>query len=234
MTPIWLERLLALQEKDLRKRDLNAKLAAIPQDLHEAEERKKVLTAGITSARQQYDAVLLAIKKLESEISAVEAENLRLQQQSALVRSNEEYQAMLATVARNKEIISGKEEETLALYDESVEVQKNAAEIEHSNRAAIASVDDEIAELQEFETTLKNSIAALAQERTAMLTGIPQTVIDRYQRILPRCRFAVAAADSGTCANCHMKITMQTVNELKKSGFAECDNCQAFVYYAGE
>ena len=234
MTPVWLDKLLALQQQDLRKRDFDAKLAAIPQDLHEAAERKKLLNAGITAARQEADAVLLAIKKLESEIAAVEAENLRLQQQSALVRSNEEYHAMLATVGRNKEIISGKEEEALELYDRSVEAQKNAAEIEYSNNAVIASVDDEIKELQEFENTLKNSIAALAEERPAMLAGIPQNILDRYTRILPRCRFAVAAADSGSCTNCHMKITMQTVNELKKSGFAECDNCQAFVYYAGE
>ena len=67
-----------------------------------------------------------------------------------------------------------------------------------------------------------------------MLTGIDADVLGRYGALLGgrNPTVPVVALDGESCGNCHLAITPQTINVLKRGDVGVCDNCQHFIYDA--
>ena len=118
MATLWLRALLELQKLDLRLRDLESRLKLLPREMNDMLAKRDALAASTKAAQDEVRRIELAIKNGESGIESLQKENLKLQQQSALVKNNKEYQAMLAAVEQNKQKIGELEEKTLILMDE--------------------------------------------------------------------------------------------------------------------
>ena len=97
-----LNSLLALQELDLKLRNLEARLKMLPKEMKSLIVKRDELLAGTAAAADKVRKIELAIKDTEGKIAGIEEENRKLQQQSSLVKKNTEYQAMLAAIENNK------------------------------------------------------------------------------------------------------------------------------------
>ena len=229
----WLGKLLALQKIDLRLRDMKLKLAALPKEKAENQQRAAALQGEIDSAADNCRRLKLECAKKQSDIDREEAEIRRLQQQSAMVKSNDEYQAMLAQIERGKGKISDFADELLELFDQSESAEKELKRVTAENSSSLAIVNDEMAELTSFGETLAQEIAELEKASANQSTTLPPEILNRYRRLLARRDIPNPAAqydNSGSCPVCHMKLTLQTLNLLQKSGIVECENCQGIVY----
>ena len=234
MAVIWLEKLLKLQELDLRSRDLEARLQLLPREMSDMVAKRDAFAASTKAAQDAVRKIELAVKSGESGIESLQKENLRLQQQSALVKNNKEYQAMLAAVEQNKVKIGALEEKTLLLMDELDAARKNASKVAADNAAATAALKAEFDELFAFSGEVKKEIAKLKTERPELLRDIDAETLRRYMALLggKKPTTPVVAVENGICGNCFLKVTPQTLNQLKKGEVAVCDNCQHFIYDA--
>lgn len=234
MAVVWLENLLKLQELDLRLRDLETRLQLLPREMRDMVAKRDALAAATKAAQDAVRKIELAIKSGESGIESLQKENLKLQQQSALVKNNKEYQAMLAAVEQNKLKIGELEEKTLLLMDELDAARKNAVKVAGDNSAAIASLKAEFDELMAFSGEVKAEIARLQAERPERLRDIGADTLRQYTSLLggKKPGVPVVAVENGICGNCFLKLTPQTQNLLKKGEVAVCDNCQHFIYDA--
>ena len=226
--------LLDLQALDMRMRDLELRKTSIPKELDNILARRDKLNAATAAAAEQVKKLELAIKSDESRIQALNDESTKLQQQSALVKKNNEYQAMLAGIAQNKQKISDIEEGLLIKFDELEELKKSADQIKRANAAELRSARQEFEELLAFSKTCDAEIVKLRKERPAKLNGISSELLSRYERLLRgKDKGApVVQIDNGSCGNCHMKVTLQTMNQLSKGELESCDNCQHLLYAA--
>ena len=231
---LWLKALLELQKLDLRLRDLESRLKLLPREMNDMLARRDALAASTKAAQDEVRKLELAVKNGESGVEALQKENLRLQQQSALVKNNKEYQAMLAAVEQNKLRIGELEEKTLLLMDELDAARTRAVKVSGDNRAATAMLKTEFDELFAFSGEVKQEIARLKERRPAMVKHIDADVLGRYTALLGGRNPTVplVALDGGSCGNCHLSVPPQTVNELKRGEVAVCDNCQHFLYDA--
>ena len=234
MAVMWLENLLKLQELDLRLRDLETRLQLLPREMSSMVAKRDALAAATKAAQDAVRKIELAVKSGESGIEALQKENLKLQQQSALVKNNKEYQAMLAAVEQNKAKIGELEEKTLVLMDELDAARKNAAKVARDNAASTAALKAEFDELFAFSSEVKKEIAKLKAERPEHLHDIDAETLRRYTMLLggKNPTTPVVAVENGICGCCHLKVTPQTLNQLKKGEVAVCDNCQHFIYDA--
>lgn len=234
MAVVWLENLLKLQELDLRLRDLETRLQLLPREMRDMVAKRDALTASTKAAQDAVRKIELAVKSGESGIEALQKENLKLQQQSALVKNNKEYQAMLAAVEQNKLKIGALEEKTLLLMDELDAARKNAVKVASDNAAATAALKAEFDELLAFSGEVKAEIARLQAERPERLRNIDAETLRRYTALLggKKPTVPVVAVENGTCGNCFLKVTPQTLNSLRKGEVVVCDNCQHFLYDA--
>ena len=226
--------LLKLQTLDMRCRDLKLRGISIPKELDKILARRDTLNAATAAAADKVKKMELAIKAREGEIQTLNAESAKLQQQSAQVKKNNEYQAMLAGIAQNKAKIGAIEEDLLVKFDELEALKAEADRIKRTNNAELRSARQEFEELLGFSKTCEAEVAKLQKERPALLSGIPVNLLSRYERLLKgKDQGApVVQLENGCCGNCHMKVTLQTLNQLSKGELESCDNCQHLIYSA--
>ena len=232
MAPVWLNALLKLQEVDLRKRDLETRLALLPKEMNALIAKRDALRGETAAAIEALRKAESAIKGHESAIEALQEENRRLQQQTALVKKNNEYQAMLASIETNRKRVGDHESEIILLLDEAEKLRAAARRVKTENDAAIRNLKSEFDELYAFSGEVKREIAQLAARREECLRGVDADVLRRYQQLLAgRGGGApVARLDGGSCSNCHLKVIPQSANLLQKGEVIFCDNCQHFLY----
>ncbi|MBQ6352051.1 MAG: hypothetical protein IJJ28_02140 [Lentisphaeria bacterium] len=234
MAVVWLEKLLKLQEIDLRLRDLEARLRLLPREMSDMVAKRDALAAATKAAQDAARKVELAVRSGESGIESLQRENLKLQQQSALVKNNKEYQAMLAAIEQNKLKIGELEERTILLMDDLDAARKSAAKVASDNAAATAALKAEFDELFAFSSEVKKEIAKLQAARPEFLHEIDADTLRQYNVLLGgrTPSTPVVEVENGICGNCHLKVTPQTLNLLRRGDVATCDNCQHFIYDA--
>lgn len=226
--------LLKLQAEDMRARDLNIRLVSIPKELDKIIARRDQITAVNNAAAEKVKKMELAIKSAESSIQLLNAESTKLQQQSALVKKNNEYQAMLAGIQQNKEKIAGIEEDLLLKFDQLELLKAEADKVKRSNAVEMRAARTEFEELLEFSKSCKAELARLKAARPALAEKVHPEMLSRYERIL-KGRDAgepLVKVENGSCGHCHMKVTLQTLNQLSKGELETCDNCQHLLYQA--
>ncbi|MBE6364166.1 MAG: hypothetical protein E7053_00270 [Lentisphaerae bacterium] len=232
MTDPDLEALLILQEADLRRKGMEKRLELLPREMDAIIARRDKLNASTAAAQELLKKEELAVKKCEAEIARLTEESQKLQQQSALVKKNNEYQAMLGQIADNKRKIGSLEEEVLEKFDKVAELKENAEKIKRANALELRNARAEFEELLAFSKTVKGEIAKAVADRPALTANVRDELLSTYNRLLKgkEGTAPLTKLDNGCCGNCHMKVTMQTANELSKGKIEHCDNCQHLLY----
>ena len=232
MTDPHLEALLILQEADLRRKGMEQRLQLLPKEMDAIIARRDKLNAATAAAAEEFKKEELAIKKCESEIARLTEESQKLQQQSALVKKNNEYQAMLGQIADNKRKIGELEEQLLIKFDLVAELKEKADAVKRANASALRNARTEFEELLAFSKSVKAEIAKAIADRPALTANVRDDLLGVYNRLLKGKDNTppLTKLDNGCCGNCHMKVTLQTANELSKGKIESCDNCQHLLY----
>ena len=232
MTDPNLEPLLILQEADLRRKGMEQRLVLLPKEMDAIIARRDKLNASTAAAAELLKKEELAVKQCESEIARLTSESQKLQQQSALVKKNNEYQAMLGQIADNKRKVGELEELLLEKFDKVAELKENAEKIKRANAMELRNARTEFEELLEFSKTVKAEIAKAISDRPALTANVSDALLTAYNRLLKSKDGSapLTKLDNGCCGNCHMKVTLQTANELSKGKIEHCDNCQHLLY----
>lgn len=232
MAARWAEALLKLQRVDLKIRELEARLALLPKEMTELKNKRDAAVAEVNAAASAAKKIELERKGVESEIEKLNAENKRLQQQSAMVKKNTEYQAMLGTIALNEKKVGDLESRELELMDRFEEARKAYRKIRQDNEAAVNAIRAEFDELVAFAGDLKKEIAQLKEERPADIRGVDGETLARYNRLLAG-KDGIAPlvrVENEICGSCHLRVTRQALTNMQKGAVTSCENCMHFIY----
>lgn len=232
MTDPSLEALLILQDADLRRKGMEQRLQLLPKEMDAIIARRDKLNASTAAAAEELKKEELAVKQCENEIARLTADSQKLQQQSALVKKNNEYQAMLGQIADNKRKIGEIEEQLLEKFDKVAELKEKAEKVRRANALELRNARSEFEELLEFSKNVKAEIAKAISDRPALAANVRDELLTTYNRLLKGKDNTppLTKLDNGCCGNCHMRVTMQTANELSKGKIEHCDNCQHLLY----
>ena len=232
MAARWAEALLKLQTVDLKIRELESRLSLLPKEMEGLTKKRAAAVSAVNDAATAAKKVERDRKAVESEIQALNAENRRLQQQSAMVKKNNEYQAMLGTIALNTKKISDLESREIELMDSFEAAKKHYQDVKRDNTATVNTLRSEFEELIAFANDLKKEIATLKEERPADIRGVDAETLSRYQRLLAG-KDGVAPlvkVENEICGGCHLKLTRQTLTNLQKGAVICCENCMHLIY----
>lgn len=228
----WIVNLLALQEQDMRIRNLEIKLKTIPVERANLVAEFESVKKALAEAKSDLQKSELELKKLEADAVAASEAMKKLQIHSVSIKKNTEYQAMLAEIDTCKKRISDIESAQLELMD-VIEAKKNtlrdATKSYNTTGRAVQS------ELREFET-LKTDIQKEIEERTALAkhleTKVEMNALGIYKRLLSGGKGEPLSEirSGGMCSNCSLKLTPMTLNQAAKGVMATCDNCSHMLY----
>ena len=227
----WITDLLALQEIDMRIRGLKTRLTIIPDEISKLDKELAIEKSKLDHAKESFVGIELEIKKTESGIRDQNETMKKYHTQSAQIKKNDEYRAMMKEIDNVKNKISDIETEQLG-YMEKIEVAKNAFKSEEKLfRDREKAITDEKNELKDLDGKLKTEIEKQNSIREEFSVKISPDLISIYKRLLSK-KTGTPLVDvhQGICGNCHLKLTPQTVNSVRKEAQVFCDNCGHLLY----
>ena len=163
----WITDLLALQDLDLKIRNLNLRIDTIPSEKKRLDSLVKDAVSDVEVAKDGLRRIERAIKENEGEIEKLNEASRKLLTQSAMVKKNNEYQAMMADIEAKKNAVSDIETKILELLDQAESAQQGIAAAEKELAVTQKSVKAEMADLVELKQELEEDIGEKLKLRKA-------------------------------------------------------------------
>ena len=229
-----IEKLLVLQDRDLRLLALRKDLERIPLEEEGARSRLAGDEKRLADAREALRENEVAIKNFELDTETRRTTIARLKTQQFETRKNEEFAAISNEIERYTEEISKLEDEELELMEKGDQLRAAIKEAETKLAATQKLVDEELAALGKKKEAARTQVSEVENERKSQAKRIDSGALSLYERILKKKgdRAVVPLpADSGMCGGCHMKLTTATMHDVKaEKQITHCENCGRMLY----
>lgn len=232
-----LEKLLILQDRDIRSRSLEAQLRAVPQEMVLVEQKIAREKAAIDDAKTELKELETKKKLLETEIGVAEGKLAKYRTQQSQVRKNDEYQALGHEIETTEAAIGALEEQELVVMYEIDEAKKRFAAAEAELKANISGHEERIRTLLEREKNLSEELKSAQAEVASAREPVGESRLKIYDRIAARNMPAVVAVSAGKCGGCHLKVSSEVESAARGKGadanapLPTCDQCGRIVYW---
>jgi predicted nucleic acid-binding Zn-ribbon protein len=236
LTPV-LEKLLILQDRDTRRRGLEAQLRGIPQEIALVEQKIAGEQAAIDAAKVEIRELESKKKLMETEIGVAEGKLGKYRTQQSQVRKNDEYQALGHEIESTEAAIGTLEEQELTVMYAIDEAKKKFAAAEAGLKANISGHQARIKTLREREANLAEELKMAQAEVAVAREPIGEPRLKVYDRIAARNMPAVVAVTAGKCSGCHLKVSSEVESAARGKGadattpLPTCDQCGRIVYW---
>jgi uncharacterized protein len=232
-----MEKLLILQDRDIRRRWLEAQLRAIPQEIVLVEPKIAAEKAAIDTAKTEVKELETKKKLLETEIGVAEGKLAKYRTQQSQVRKNDEYQALGHEIETTEAAIGVLEEQELAVMYAIDDAKKKFTAAEVELKTNISGHEGRIRTLRERETNLTAELATAQAEVASARGPVGEPRLKVYDRIAVRNMPAVVAVSGGKCGGCHLKVSSEVESAARGKGadgnapLPTCDQCGRIVYW---
>ena len=227
-----LEKLLLLQDRDQKIRQIQLEVKTLPQQRKNLEAQLAANAATLESLKQRARQLEIERKKLELDVGTRQNSISRLKTQQYETRKNDEFQAMGHEIERYEKEIVQLEDQELELMEQADKLKSEISIQEKMAAAGRDSVNRQLVDLDQKAKTLEARLGDLAKEREQLATTIDEDVLYRYERLFSsKGDAAVVAVEHGVCTGCHMKVTTQTAVRAKSdSEIVSCEQCGRILY----
>ena len=230
-----LERLVELQRLDSEIAEVEAAAAAIPGVIRRIEEQLMKAKAALDAVTAETDRMTKLRRQQERELEEVTDQLKKRQSRLFEIKTNQEYSAVLKEIEGLKHKVSVLEEAILVLLDQiEVELKALAEEeqrVRSSEAEALRDTQRKEAELRQ----LRGRLSELQGARKGRSKDVESSLLQQYLRLLKsRAGRAVAPVRDGSCEGCHVALTPQLYNEVRRNEeILTCERCGRILYWRG-
>lgn len=230
-----LEGLVELQGLDAEIAEFDAAAAAIPVQIRMMEQQ-------LTQAKAALDAATVEVEKLqklrrqkERELDEAGGEFKKRQGRLYEIKTNQEYTATLKEVEGLKQKISALEEEILVRLDDIDGAVKIRDQEEAKVRVTQAEFLKNKQQREDELLKLQSRLSILRKARERRSGSVETSLLQLYLRLLKsRDGLAVAQATGRSCEGCHVTLTHQLYNEVRRNEeIRTCEGCGRILYWKG-
>ena len=213
-----LQNLIDLQHVDIRLTDVHARLAKFPKKLADSDARIAASKAEVDTTKAAQLANLKDRKKFELDVESWKDRARKYRDQTSQVKTNEAYRALQHEVEGAEQEIAKAEDRLLEQmvaseeYDRRIKTADAALkEVEQIERVQRSTVEADRAVAQK-------ELAELEAERGRATAGIPENLLDHYDRIVKKHHgVALAEVRDEKCTACGMRIRPHVFQEMRRS-----------------
>jgi len=227
-----LEALIALQEKDRR-------LSRLARDLRDVPQRRAHLETLREDRRQtvakSHDDVLkanAAIKQVEIEVEDYKTRIARFRQQQFEIKTNDEYRALEKEIREHEGKIREREDREIEFMERAEEARAVLTQCERDQKESERRIEEDLRALDVRARELEAESESVRAARAEAARGIEPAWLERYDRLLKHHGdTALASVENGACGGCHMKLTPQTSNDVRRGEWVvACGFCGRLLY----
>jgi predicted nucleic acid-binding Zn-ribbon protein len=228
------EALLALQEDDLKIREIEDQIRALDPQLAEFDRRKEQAVAAIARA----ETAVQAEEKKQRDIQGRLAQHRQMQERNLHqledVKRMREATAATAQVEATRRMMAEDESELAILgrrlqeMNAQVTASKQAlGELEEEQRAARP-------EIEEKRSALQTQLDEAQRDRSGRAGAVSRPMLGKYDRIRGKRARALYALRGGSCGHCDTAVPLQRRNIMAGNGQIEvCEACGVLLYAEG-
>ena len=227
-----IEKLLTLQDRDQRLRSFQQELAHLPEERKAREKQIADSSAQLEQSKIRAREIEIEKRNLEIEAQAKRDSITRYKQQQLQTRKNEEYAALAHEIEAAEKAITTLEDRELDLMEDLEKLVPQIAAAEKLHAEERNKIENLLAALDGKKTNLETRIAELKSEHELLAKALDEDVLDIYLRIFKtKHGTAVAPLEHEVCMGCHMKVTAQTVVQVRGAReIVHCPQCGRILY----
>jgi len=231
-----LKALEALQQVDLKIRDLSAEAESHPARLRQIEAERNQAKAHLDQSRGRLADNERARRQNEQLLQLEKDKVRKWESRLNELKTPREYAALAREldIAKKTNLTADEEIKKLALEYGEIRRAVDAAEQALQEKEAV--VEREGAEIKGVLAGVESQVNELEAERKRLLELCDRSLVSRYERIRKqRGGLAVVPVVAGTCKGCQRNIPPQMANNLITGNeILTCPNCHRFIYAAEE
>lgn len=231
MTPI-IEKLLCVQDADIRLLRMSRELTDIPSRKKDIEARLGGHHAAVAAARETLKARQTDMRGLEGEIETHKAQIRKLREQQMQLKSNKEFKAMDLEIEVVQDRIRGVEEKVLTLMEAVEAAQQDIRLAEEGLKKEENALQADLKLMSQRAAEVEAEMARLQTERNSLAEQVDAKWLRSYERIFKNKKdLVVFPVVNGICGGCHMKLPPSTIHAARKpSDVVVCDHCGKILY----
>jgi uncharacterized protein len=228
------EALLALQQDDLKIREIESQMRELDPQLADLDKRRDQAAAALARAQVAVQAEEKKQRELQGRLAQHKQMQERNLHQLEDVKRMREATAATAQVESTRRLMAEDEGELAILGRRLSEM--HAAVV--SSQQALAAVEQEQADtrpaIESKRAELENELNEARKERHAKAVGVARPMLGKYDRIRGKRTQALYALRGGSCGNCDTAIPLQRRNLMSGTGQIEvCEACGVLLYAEG-
>jgi predicted nucleic acid-binding Zn-ribbon protein len=225
------EALLALQEDDLKIREIESQIRALDPQLAALDKKRDQAAAALARA----ESVVLVEEKKQRELQSRLAQHKTLQERNLHqledVKRMREATAATAQVESTRRLMAEDESELAILGRRITEMNTAIA----AAKQALAAVEHEQAEarpdIESKRAALLSQMEEAKRDRDGKAVSVSRPMLGKYDRIRGKRTMALYALRGGSCGNCDTAVPLQRRNMMAGTGEIEvCEACGVLLY----
>jgi uncharacterized protein len=227
-----IEKLLTLQDRDQRLRSFQTEIAHLPEERKTREKQLADSASRLEKAKTRAKEIEMEKRTLEMEAGAKRDAIARYKQQQLHTRRNEEYSALAHEIEAAEKTVTALEDRELDLMEELETLNPQIVAAEKAHAEERSKIEHLLAGLENKKSNLEARIADLRNEHDRLTQLLDESVRDVYLHLFKtKHGIAVATLEHEVCMGCHMKVTAQTVVQVRAAkGIVHCPQCGRILY----
>jgi len=227
-----LEALLALQEQDVRIRDLEEKFHRLQDHLKQLEATLAAEEASLEEERRKLEELRRLSRERAAEVDDLDVQIRKYEKQlEEGLLSFKEMEALREKVRHSRERMEALEEEAIELLDRlEAEEERMKARLEAYARWR-ERIEEERAEVERQLKQQGRKIEEERAKRQSLVKGVDAALLERYERLLAEYDDPVVPMRDGRCTSCNLRLSETTIERVREGlELVTCENCLRILY----
>jgi predicted nucleic acid-binding Zn-ribbon protein len=228
------EALLALQQDDLKIREIEAQMRALDPQLAELDKRRDQAAAALARA----ETLVQGEEKKQRELQARLAQHKQMQERNLHqledVKRMREATAATTQVESTRRLMAEDEAELAIIGRRMAEMNTAIA----NSKQALAAVEQEQQEtrpeIESKRSALQSQLDDAKTDRNGKAGAVSRPMLGKYDRIRGKRDRALYPLRGGSCGHCDTAVPLQRRNMMSGTGQIEvCEACGVLLYADG-
>ncbi len=228
--------LLALQEIMSQSRTVEREKHKIPLEVADLKSLFEERETKFLAAKQEFEQLQKEKREKEREIEEEREKVERAKAKLMSIKTNKEYYAMLKEIEGTKRTNSAREEELLSILARDEEVEKRLTELSGEVEELGARYRERMVDIEARMGRFDKDISQLRAKKSDIAASLDAGLTRRFEMIFARRDgIAIVPARNQACTGCHMNISPQLFNLLRREDrIYSCPNCNRIIYIEGD
>lgn len=228
-----LEKLLILQEKDIRIAKVKKDLDSLPEMWKNILNRLKLVKHKLLELREYIASLELQVREVEANIASKNEYMAKTKTLQSTTRKNDEYQMCIQEIAKTEAAIEELEIRELELMEQIEGAKKDFdAKMARAQEMKLEA-EEKIAHLERAAENDASSLKKMQSDRAEFAAQIPIESVESYERMIKGKGLPVLVSmeEQGRCTGCHMSVPDYIrIKVIQGRELVYCPNCHRVLH----